>query len=277
MLVIGVALAALSFVAVLALGFGQQPAQPVTVPDVPVVVAAVDLPLGTQITADKLTTVTKSEADAGDTFRAPEDITGKVVRQAVAQGTALTQADFDTSVTLPELVRTLPPGLRAIAVPLSNVDAVGGLLQSGDYVDVLISMEDLDGLNPISIPNRATTGTDGQAPAPYLSIDEFVSNSTVKVVLQNVQVLAAIPRPPTEETNVISQGVPTPDNIVLLSVSAQQAEVVRFAQLDGHVSLVLRSAADSGAAAVDTTGITLKQLVDQYGVLPPAPISPATP
>jgi len=40
---------------------------------------------------------------------------------------------------------------------------------------------------------------------------------------------------------------------------------------------VLRSPADASAPAVDTTGITLKQLVDQYGVLPPAPVSPVTP
>ena len=45
------------------------------------------------------------------------------------------------------------------------------------------------------------------------------------------------------------------------------------AQLDGHVSLALRSPADYGAGEVTTSGITLQQLVDTYGVLPPAPIT----
>jgi Flp pilus assembly protein CpaB len=62
-----------------------------------------------------------------------------------------------------------------------------------------------------------------------------------------------------------------------LGVTPQQAEVIRFAQMDGNVSLVLRAPTDANAAAVDTTGITLKQLVDQYGVLPPAPVTPTNP
>ena len=66
MLVVGVALAVVSFVAVLALGGIRQqverkaPPQP----DVNVVVAAVDLPLGVQVTADSLTTVTKPQSQA---------------------------------------------------------------------------------------------------------------------------------------------------------------------------------------------------------------------
>jgi Flp pilus assembly protein CpaB len=61
---------------------------------------------------------------------------------------------------------------------------------------------------------------------------------------------------------------------VVLAVTPQQAEVVRFAQLDGNVSLVLRAPDDAGAADTSTTGITLKWLVDNYGVLPPQPVTP---
>ena len=57
--------------------------------------------------------------------------------------------------------------------------------------------------------------------------------------------------------------------IVILALSAQQAELVRFTQLDGNLSLVLRSPKDKNAPAVKTTGITLRQLVDSYGVVPP--------
>ena len=66
--------------------------------------------------------------------------------------------------------------------------------------------------------------------------------------------------------------------LVLLSVTAQQAEVIKFAQIDGNISLVLRSPADfvdeNGEPIVSlppgTTGIILKTLVDGgYGVLRP--------
>ena len=282
MLVVGVALAALSFVAVLALsGAGGQSAQATPPPDVTVVVAAADLPLGVQITADKLSTTTVPQTAATGTFQDPQQLVGRVVRHAVSAGTALTNDDFDTGVSVPDLVNALQPGMRAIAIPLTKVNSVNALLQAGDYVDVLISMEDTDGLNPVVIANPTpaigtSTGSDYN---PYTSIDQDVNNTSVKVVVQNVQVLAAIAAEPATTTDQSNPAPPTaqPDMVVLLAVTPQQAEVVRFAQLDGNISLVLRAPADANAPAVDTTGITLKQLVDQYGVLPPAPVTPINP
>jgi Flp pilus assembly protein CpaB len=65
---------------------------------------------------------------------------------------------------------------------------------------------------------------------------------------------------------------------VILSVTAQQAEVIKFAQLQGSISLVLRSPKDffdeNGQPVLPvppgTTGVILKTLVDGgYGVLRP--------
>ncbi len=272
MLVIGVALAALSFVAVLALGgLGQQQAAPQTV-DVPVVVAAADLPLGTQITADNLATATMPETQTLDAYQNPDDVIGRVVRRAVSSGSVLTTTDFETSVSVPELVRSLQPGMRAIAVPLSVVDSVGALLQPGDYVDVLISLEESDTINPIVIdnPNAAQAGIDGTVQPPYISIDDLINNTSVKVVVQNVQVVAAItPLVATDQTNVQGDPANQQDVIVLLAVTPQQAEIVRFAQLDGNISLVLRAPADNSVGDVQTSGITLKELVEKWGVIPP--------
>ena len=278
MLVIGVALAALSFVAVLALGgFGQQgQAQPTVEPEVPVVVAASDLPLGAQVTADKLATTTKPQSEALGTYQDPQEVVGKVIRRSVTSGAVLQLSDFETTLTVPELVKSLQPGLRAIAIPLTTVDAVGGLLQGGDFVDVVISMEDGDGLAPLVIPNPNQSPGFSGAADPYVSVDDYINGTSVKIVVQNVQVLASIAAVPTEPTSVIGgdNSAPKPDFVELLAVTPQQAEIVRYAQLDGNLSLLLRSPADSTAAAVDTTGITLKQLVDQYGVLPGGPIFP---
>jgi len=280
MLVVGVVLAVLAFAAVLALsGFGQQTPKATSAPDVAVVVAAADLPLGTQVTADKLTTTMMPPSEATGTYQDPAQVVGKVVRHAVSQGTVLTSDDFDTGVSVPDLVNSLQPGLRAIAVTLSRVDSVDALLQPGDDVDVLISMEDADGLNPVVLPNTSSgDGSTETAANPYISLDDYVNNTSVKVVVQDVQVLAAVAAQPAD--NSANQGnsataTPQPDMVVLLAVTPQQAEVVRFAQLDGNISLVLRAPADAGAPAVDTTGITLRQLVDQYGVLPPAPVIPS--
>ncbi len=68
--------------------------------------------------------------------------------------------------------------------------------------------------------------------------------------------------------------------VVILGVTPQQAEVLRFAQQQGfsnqqsagivyNITLVLRSPKDKDAPPVETTGITLKTLVEDYGLLPP--------
>jgi pilus assembly protein CpaB len=240
-----------------------------------VVVAALDLPLGTELTADKLTTQTRTQAEASGTYQRPEELVAQIVHRAVPAGEALTSADFETTSNN-QISQSLQPGLRAIAVPLSSVDAVGELLQAGDRVDVLISMRDTDGLNPIVIPNPAASQStiDGTAPEPYISIDTYLNNTTVKVVVQNVQVLAVQPRP-IEPTNITAPAnSPVPDVVVVLAVTPQQTEIVRYGQLDGNISLVLRAPGDASAADATTTGITLKWLVDNYGVLPPAAVAP---
>jgi hypothetical protein len=76
--------------------------------------------------------------------------------------------------------------------------------------------------------------------------------------------------------------------IVALAVDAQQAEVIKFAQLDGDISLILRSTQDfldpTTGQPIDppplpdaTTGVILKTLVDRYGVLPPELIETVLP
>ena len=161
MLLFGVVLAAVSFVAVLGFGsFGQQPQQPAD-PDVQVVVAAQNLAIGTALAPDMLATASMPQSQATNTYGSPNDIAGLVIRRAVAQGQALKIQDFQSAVTVPDLVAAIQPGMRAMAVPLNRVDSVGMLLQPGDWVDVVLTIDDRDGLNPVSIPNPgASPGVD---------------------------------------------------------------------------------------------------------------------
>jgi hypothetical protein len=96
-------------------------------------------------------------------------------------------------------------------------------------------------------------------------------------------VLGTLLPPPTTVEGQPTDGGETPttltgqQEIVLLSVNAQQAEVIKFAQLDGSISLVLRSPKDFLDEAgnpiepipPETSGVTLKVLVDEYDVLVP--------
>ena len=59
------------------------------------------------------------------------------------------------------------------------------------------------------------------------NIDTYLNNTTVKVVVQNVQVLAVQPKSGEQANLVQPAGGPEPDVIVILAVTPQQAEIVR--------------------------------------------------
>ncbi len=125
----------------------------------------------------------------------------------------------------------------------------------------------------------------GASAAPYVPVSLPYNPTTVKVISQGLQVLGTLlPPPPAQQSG---QPAPTTDGttslngqsqIVVLSVPMQDAEVLKFAQLDGSISLVLRSSKDcttkpaEGATycpVLTTTGITLRRLVEDRGVVPP--------
>lgn len=248
LLSLSIALAAVSFIAVLGLGSFGRPAPQAADPDAQVVVASRNLSIGTVLTPEMLTTASWPQSQAIDTYVSPTDLVGLVVRRSVAQGDALMVEDFDSALAVPDLVRLIQPGMRAIAVPLNRVDSVGMLLEPGDWVDVL------------------------------LTIDGAVNDTSVKVVVQNVQILAVLPSQPMASPQPGgSADAPTAsasdDLIAILAIQPQQVEVIRFAEVEGRVSLVLRSPADNETGSVSTTGITLEQLVDLYGVLPPPSVT----
>ena len=106
-----------------------------------------------------------------------------------------------------------------------------------------------------------------------------------------MQVIGTI-RPPTTATNRTnaapsgSAGAQAPSTtlsdesqvLVILAVTAQQAELIKYSQIDGDISLLLRNSLDfldaQGNPVVSlpagTTGVILKTLVDGgYGVLRP--------
>ena len=56
--------------------------------------------------------------------------------------------------------------------------------------------------------------------------------------------------------------------MLILALTPQQAEVMLFARTTGGLDVILRSPLDAGQT-VETTGIILKTLVDDYGILPP--------
>jgi Flp pilus assembly protein CpaB len=263
--------------------------QPVTQLDT--VYATVDIPLGTQVTSAMVGTHKVDVATRPPTaFANVSEVVGQIMRAQVSANTDLSAAMFTSSGIVASVSPLLDKGQRAMSIQVDQITGVGTLIQTGDHVDVIIGFGG---------------GTYGSQPVPELCGTGFVettvdpktglvtntpsTSATVKMIVQNTKVVGTLlPPPPTTpaaSTNGTTTTAPTgtslngQQEIVLLSVTAQQAEVIRYGQIDGCLSLVLRSPKDyvDGATPPNpvvppldpTTGVILKTLVDQYGVLPP--------
>ena len=254
--------------------------QPTVATTTKVVQAAVDIPLGTAITAQQLTLATVPVASAPlGAYSDPNQLVGQLTRQPIAKGDTLTTASFVTANTAQgnQVEKALKAGYRAISVRVDQDSGVGTLIQPGDRVDMVIGLliqEYVAGATPSQLPQAVPGG-------PQLS---------VKDILQNLQVLATLTPPPTTTQNgqqAPASAAPTPgaavgltgqQMIVILAVTAQQAEVIKYAQgsaagiggtASSPISLILRAPADASAPPDKTSGVVLKTMIDQYGVLPP--------
>ena len=292
-LLVGVVLAVVAFIAIVFLfsggsgGTGTNNNAPPT--ELDTVKAAVDIPLGTAVRADQLTVqqvlIENREPDAyGD----PSQVIGQIARTDIKTGAQVTKAMFASNGLLNPPGPLLAKGLRAQAVQVDQVSGVGTLIQVGDRVDAVVGF----GAQGQGDGGSTQCGT----PFPFLTVDPQTdaitalqggsSTLSTKALLQNLQVVGTA-LPPVDTTTQ-PQGSPAPNGgggtalngqkeIVLLAVTAQQSEVVKYAQAEGCLSLVLRSPKDYVDDAGNptepppdpTTGIILKTLVDEYGVLPP--------
>jgi Flp pilus assembly protein CpaB len=286
-LLIGVFLAIVAFIAILVIS----PGGPSTTPPPPTtqatVIATADIPLGARIQADQVTTEQKPiEGRDADAFGDVSQVIGQKVRQPVVIGQAITAQTLSGGQQGQILDIEVPAGKRAITVEVDQVTGVGTTIKTGDYVDMVV------GITGDRFPVITTNPADNS-----FSVVAGINGTSVKLLLQGMQVLGTLlPPPPAQAEGQAEQpttGEPGTaltgqQQIVALAVDAQQAEVIKFAQMDGNISLILRSGDDfldpltglpiDPAPLPDpTTGIILKSLVDRYGVLPPELIETVLP
>jgi pilus assembly protein CpaB len=279
-LLIGVFLAIVAFVGIILTmgqpggGGGGGTPPPTTGPTV---FAARDIGLGVPVTEDMFRLEEDFPLNRRDAtaFSDISLIVGRIARRPITAGKQMTASDFSTPSGGATLTRddvVIPAGQRAMAVQVDQVSGVGTVIRAGDYIDLLI------GLQGANFPVVTISPTDDS-----FTVVSGLNSTSVKLLLQGIQVLGTmLPPPPTAEGQVPTDddpgtGLTGQQEIVILSVTAQQSEVIKYAQLDGSVSLVLRAPEDfvdeqGNPITPDlagTTGITLRVLVDEYDILIP--------
>jgi Flp pilus assembly protein CpaB len=276
-LLIGFLLAAVAFVAVVLLlgsgtgGGGNEPG--VDALNTTIVVTTADVPLGTTLTADLVTTqaVRNTDKPAGS-YTLTSEVIGKTVTTQLTKGQIVDASAWSTTTVNPNIAPLLDPGRRAMSVEVTYISGVGTLIKPGDRVDVVVG-----------IPGAAFPVVTVDPKTDQVTPVAGLNATSVKAIIQNLEVVGTLlPLPPAQEGETAPTG-PTSGGaagtqLVILGVTAQQAEVLRFAQsLETPITLILRSPEDAEAPDEKTTGITLRELVDGWAVIPPQVIEAVFP
>lgn len=148
---------------------GQEPGAVAATPTpevsfVPVVVAAVNLPVGERIRLDLIRIETRPETNvavvAGVTFSEAELVVGQIVKTAISEGQeilrpmiALNPSDITTLGS--DLALYIDQGKVAVAFPMDRFSGAAFAMRPGDLVDAFMSLQmvDLDEEFQSALPN----------------------------------------------------------------------------------------------------------------------------
>ena len=199
-----------------------------------VVVAAVDIELGSKINPQMLTvTDWPSGSTPPGAFKDIKELQDRVVKVSVLRGDAVLERKLAPVGTQGGLSAVIADGKRAMTVRVNDVVGVAGFALPGNYVDVMVNAQQDKGK---SEENKQIS----------------------KTVLEHVLVLAVAQESGRDDTK------PKVVSAVTLELTLEDSEKLDLARSVGTLSLVLRNQIDKKTVA--TTGVTKSQLFGEKEV-----------
>ena len=219
----------------------NQPVKSVAAPTEPVIVAAADLTLGSELKKEDLRVMNfpKGQKPEG-AFSAADQVVGRGLIVPIVKNEPILAAKLASREAGSGLPPVIPEGMRAVSVRVNEVVGVAGYVLPGNRVDVVATQSPTD--------KR--------------------SDTTSKVVLSNVQVLTAGTRIEQDQ----EKGKPMQVTVVTLLVFPDQAERLALASTEGKIQLALRNPLDQGAP--ETPGIKPAGLMGMVRTVAPRPAAP---
>jgi len=278
-ILVGVLLAVLAFVAIVVLlnqepSEGQPGASPATAT---VLVATEPIEIGDAVTPDKVVEEqVDPDAVLGSALTSSTQLQGQPALIAVPEGAQVTAAVIGGEGEIC-IDCMLEPGEKAIAFEVDRVTGLDFLVTAGDSIDVIISQN----ISVLQETADSAANPDENAPKRFEAVVGLEDQRSVKAILQDKRVLyvsdtRAVAPEPTSDTNgdgVVDEN-DTPEEAVIENViivfagNDQDGEVIKFAQNAlgeaGSLTAVVRHNDDDEIE--ETTGITIDQLVTEYGL-----------
>jgi pilus assembly protein CpaB len=206
----------------------------------PVVVAVREIPQGSVVQRDAVTTVQWSAPTMRDAFATIDSVIGRVTRAAVLKGEPLAATRLAPVGSAPGLRVMIAVGKRAMAVRVDDAAVMSGLIQPNSRVDVLVTLRG----------------------------DATGRREVARVFMENMRVLAV-----GRHIERGGAGEPIDATTATLEVAPEEAERLAVAMNQGTIELVLRGYGDPSNAATSgaSSGDVLAQLRNtRNGSKPPA-------
>jgi Flp pilus assembly protein CpaB len=309
-LILGVVLAVISGVMVFMTING---AKPKPIQTVPVLVANETIPPRTFVTKDNAPTLFTTANFPVDLappgiLSDPTPAIDHVILGGMEKGTPVFLSDLSTVSTQGQtgLSINIPTSMVAVSIPITQVNAVGGAISPGDFVDVLVSVQvDPTQLQPTNselateststasksaTPTPKPTATPAPTPAPG---GTAASDSSAKgplsmltlTTLQHVKVIAVgqqIDAPQASSATAKSGATaPNPNagataQTLTLLLAPQDALLVKYARDSGSIiDIALRRYDDQ--SEFSTKGVDLQYFLDHFGYHLVVPVGTPTP
>jgi pilus assembly protein CpaB len=197
-----------------------------------VLVASVDIPLGTRLNEEQIgwkkwpvEALTPALIDSNARPDALEELRSAVTRTAIYEGEPIIDRKVIKTGERGQMSALLNPGMRAISTQISMQTAAGGFIQPGDRVDVVLT-------------EQIRTGNQSNSAARRTS---FVSST----IFENVKVLAI----GTNYNSNDEDGAFATATTAVLELSQADSEILIEAESKGELSLTLRGL-DRGQAGI---------------------------
>lgn len=213
-----------------------------------VVVAKVEIPMGSRIIAEQLTVAQfpTNVTPEGAIAKIDEQLVGRVALVTMAPRDPVTEAKLAPIGAMGGLSSKIPEGYRAMTVKVDDVVGISGFIMPGALVDIVVV---------ITPPKEGGT-----------------NDRISKIVLQNIKVLAN------------GQNIDKPKNdrevervkAVTLQVTPEQAEKLALASSEGKLQLVMRNSVDQ--ADEQTSGANKQSLLSgERATIAPEPGTSSAP
>jgi Flp pilus assembly protein CpaB len=275
-ILVGLLLAVLAFVAIVILLNQREEVAPVEEPRETVLVATRNIERGEPVTPDL---VEEREIDPEGVVQTPlrsvTQVSGQLALFPIPAESQVTQEAIGLGRgVITDIAALLEPGEKAVTFQVDRATGVDFLVKQGDTIDIVLSQQ----ITVLQETADSAANTDEEAARRFETVQGLENQRTVKAVLQNKRVLYVSQTRAQAPEMIDTDGDGVPDSpaeappidsvIIVFAGTDQDAEVIKYAQNNlgelGSLTAVIRHAEDDEIE--ETLGITIDQLVEEYGL-----------